>query len=108
MDFGYGGLYLGYVRNSDRLVHYELHSIIGAGGVSYNYYKNIDNDEWKAEGDAFFIVEPGVNVEMNVTDFFRIAVGGIYRLVTGVNYHDVTDDHLSGLSAQIVFKFGSF
>jgi len=108
MDFGYGGVYLGYVRNSERLIHYELHSIIGWGGVSYNYYQDDEDEDWNSEGDAFFIVEPGVNVELNVTEFFRIAVGGTYRLVTGVDYHDLTDNNLSGLSAQVVFKFGAF
>jgi hypothetical protein len=35
LDFGYGGVELGYVARSGRLVHLTLNALVGAGGASY-------------------------------------------------------------------------
>ncbi len=105
LDFGYGGVLLSFIGNSDDLVHYEIFGIIGSGGVNYrlkNDYGDTNN------GDAFFVAEPGVNVVLNVTHFFRIGFGGTYRYVRGVDLEGLTDGDLSNFSAQVTFKFGAF
>lgn len=107
MTVGYGGLFLGYTQNSDNLVHYTIETMIGWGGVNYTRF---DDEEYENEynGDAFFVLEPGINLEVNVTRFFRLGLGATYRYIQGVDYHSLGDDDLSGLSGQIVFRFGSF
>jgi len=83
--------------------------MIGAGGVRYSpidyahEHPEIDYSE-----DAMFVVEPGIDAELNVNSNFRIAIGASYRIVNGVNYEDLTDADLNGLSAHVVFKFGVF
>lgn len=106
LDFGYGGLLLGFISNSDDLVHYELFSILGAGGVDYRVDGDYNNDT--STGDALFVAEPGINVMLNVADFFRVGVGATYRFVQGVDLPELVNDDLSGFSAQIIFKFGAF
>jgi hypothetical protein len=62
-----------------------------------------------AEGDKFFIVEPGLNVGVNVAPWFRILMGASYRWVDGVQgVTGVNNDDLSGLSGTIMLKFGWF
>lgn len=105
LDFGYGGLLLAFISNSDDLVHYELFSIIGSGGVNYRLKDDYTDSN---NGDALFVAEPGVNVMLNVTKFFRIGVGGTYRFVQGVDLAGLTNDDLGGFSGQIILKFGAF
>lgn len=100
LNFGYGGLELGYVFLSDSLIHFTLHSLIGFGGVSFQ--------DDPATADEVFVLEPEATVVLNITRFFRIAAGVSYRLVTGVTNSGVSDASLSGLSGLLVFKFGNF
>lgn len=105
LNFGYGGLFLAYINNSDKLIHYDINTIIGWGTVNYrdkDYYNLYDTD------DSIFIVEPGIYIVANITKFFRVGAGASYRFVQGVEIEGLTDDNLSGPSAQVILKFGAF
>lgn len=102
---GYGGLELEYINDSDRLIHYTIRALIGAGGLNLRT-RNFDYGQW--QGDAFFVVEPGVDVVLNVTNFFRIAAGVSYRLVSGVDFEGFREKDVSGPSAALTLKFGKF
>lgn len=58
--------------------------------------------------DGFFVVEPGVNLDFNMTHTFRLSLGGSYRWIKGVNSTASTDKELTGPSAMITFRFGRF
>lgn len=102
LDFGYGGLFLGYVNHSRRLVHLSVHTLIGGGGLRYRtrYY-----DNWH---DALFVFEPGMEMVLNVTKHFRIGLGGSYRFVSDVDLEGLNNKAMSGPSASVIFKFGKF
>ncbi len=102
LDFGYGGLFLGYVNRSRKLVHLSIHSLIGGGGLHYRYDYY---DDWI---DAIFVFEPGADLMLNVTKRFRIGFGGSYRFVSGVDLDGLSNSDISGPSASLVFKFGRF
>ena len=104
--FGYGGLVLEYIGNHSRLIHYSVSTLIGAGGLSYYYENNFDFHDYP--GNSVFVFEPAVNLELNVTTFFRINAGISYRLVRGVDKFALTNDDLSGVSINLALKFGSF
>lgn len=110
LEFGAGGFMLEYIMNPSKLLHFSIHSMIGAGGVRY-VEKNHDND-WDYDGDysedTFFIAEPGFNLVLNVTDFMRVGGGASYRYINGVNYRTLSNSDLSGVSGQVFIKFGSF
>ncbi len=69
----------------------------------------------------FLVFQPGVDVEFNITEFFRIALGASYRLTNGINlrYKYLDDDYveqvitvdknaLNSFNFNIGFKFGWF
>jgi len=71
------------------------------------------NDNYKSEAsDAYLVIEPGIEVELNVTKFFRFCVGGYYRYTSDVDIEDpmfnVPTDILRGFSGGVTFKFGRF
>ena len=104
LEMGYGGLELGYVHRPDELVHFSLGVLIGAGGVVWNP----DGQSGSQVDDAFFVAEPELDVVLNVTRFFRVALGASYRLTQGVKLFDLRDADLSGLAGLVALKFGSF
>jgi hypothetical protein len=62
-------------------VHVSFPVLIGGGGVGVmNNDNNAWDRNWKSEAsDAFMVIEPGVEVELNITRFFRFCVGAHYR-----------------------------
>lgn len=111
--FGYGGGVLEYVNKSNKLVHYSISTLIGAGGVVYterDHYDYDENDEEDHVGpsDAVFVLEPALNIELNIASFFRVNAGASYRMVSGVNLEGLKNSDLSGPSANLALKFGLF
>jgi hypothetical protein len=111
IEMGYGGVVLEYIDNSNALVHFAFNTLIGAGGVTYNERDNDDwdwNDNNNRPTDAFFVVEPELKAELNMTTFLRINIGGSYRFVSGINLIGLKNSDIAGPSANITFKFGKF
>ena len=107
LNFGYGGVELHYINNSDKLIHYTISLLIGGGGIGYRQPNDWDWD-WDTNTRSFFVMEPTVRLMLNVTSFFRIGVGGGYRLISGTSLDELKDSDISGPSAEIVLKFGKF
>lgn len=108
LDFTCGGVLLQYIHNSDKLLHFTVESMIGSGNVRYT---DADLDtplDDESPSDHFFVLEPGVSAVLNVSKNMRIAAGASYRYINGVKYADLADSDLSGLSLQVVLKFGGF
>ncbi len=113
LNFGYGGLDLEYIANSNSLVHYSLHTLIGAGMVGYRSagWEDVSwthGDVWDARHDRFFVIEPGANIDVNVTTWFRASAGASYRFIGGVASDASTGKDLSGPSGMLTLRFGSF
>lgn len=107
IEMGYGGLDLEYIASSDDLLHLSIQLLIGGGGVGYKD----DNDDMfnnHHKTNSFFVLEPSVQANLNVTHFFRIAAGVSYRYVSGLTSVVSTNADLSGPSANLTFKFGKF
>jgi hypothetical protein len=115
LEMGYGGLDLEYIAESDNLLHFSIHSLIGGGSAGFRYswdYQrrdyDYDDDYYNSNHDSFFIIEPGVNLDLNVTPWFRTSAGVSYRYVTGLSSAATTNSDISGLSAGLTFRFGKF
>ena len=104
---GYGGFVTEYTNRSYRLLHVTATTLIGAGGLTLRERQmhEVDHDR---DANAFFVIEPGVNLELNITSFLRIAAGVNYRLTSGIDLADYRDSEFSGLNANVIIKFGSF
>ena len=118
LNGGYGGLLIEPILAPFSPVHVSFPVIIGAGGVAYSlkykYQNNYDNNFWETiDASAFFIVEPGIELNLNLVKFMRISFGGYYRFTSGLNLEDpygdkAAKDILDGFSAGISLKFGKF
>jgi hypothetical protein len=107
IEMGYGGVEIEYIPSSNDILHLSLGLLIGAGGIGY---KQEDNNGFMAshKNNSFFVLEPSVNANLNVTHSFRIAAGVSYRYVSGLKSVVSTNTDLSGPSALLIFKFGKF
>jgi hypothetical protein len=112
LSMGYGGFELEYVNHSGKVAHSTLTLLVGAGGVGYQERNNTDwdwdDDHRHPAWDSFFIAEPGLNVELNMTRFFRIDAGASYRFVSGVEKYGLVTSDVAGPSINLTFKFGKF
>lgn len=110
---GYGGLLLEPIILPKLPVHISVPILIGVGGVSYTdniYYDNV-TDEFvytSEDADAYFMLNPGLEVELNVFKFMRLGIGAYYRYAIGMDLDQVSKDALNGLSAGVSLKFGNF
>jgi len=103
-EIGYGGVLIGYVYDSNSLIHLTTDVLIGGGGVS----NGISESYHDYDDDAFFIVEPNVDFELNFTPGVRFGFGAGYRMTSGVEYLGLSDSDISGLSLNMNFKIGKF
>jgi len=115
MAFGYGGVRLAYILVPRSLFHTGFAVLVGGGGVGWNAATGgyaYEDGEWKAttkaRSDAFFVVEPQVEVEMNVHKFVRVALTGSYRFVRGIQTDGLKDSDFRGASFGGVVKLGMF
>lgn len=112
---GYGGFYFEPIIFPNSPVHFTIPILIGGGGVSTvptNYWNN-NFDFYNNSYDAFFVFEPGIELEFNVVKFFRLAVGGTYRFTNGVLLETPTNGPVSvkaldGFNVYLNLKFGKF
>lgn len=113
IGFGYGGLVLEYTGNSSSLVHYTIHTLVGAGGAGYYLWSHnafdYNYDYNRAQRwDACFAAEVGASVELNVASFFRLGLGGGYLFTNGIDLPGLSDSDFRGPNGHIVLKFGKF
>jgi hypothetical protein len=109
---GYGGLLIEPIISPFSPIHIAFPIIVGAGGVAHvnysywNYDTFIEPVVW--DSDAFFVVEPGIEIEVNVARFMRAAFGVSYRYTSLINLPDTKKDGLRGLNFGLALKFGKF
>jgi hypothetical protein len=118
---GYGGLLIEPILLPKYPIHISLPVLMGIGGIGYtaktsaNDWGIFDSSSDDQDSKSFFILEPGVELEINVLKFFRLAVGGYYRLTNDVhlrykNSNDLIESpgFLKGFSAGVTLKLGKF
>ncbi len=110
VDLRYNGIELEYIMKGESVVHLVGYTLIGAGRVSFSRYDAVD-DNIKLVKDDLLVIEPAVNLQVNMTDWCRVDLGLGYRMMMGVedksgNY--MSSDNLGGMSATLVIKFGVF
>jgi hypothetical protein len=117
VNFGYMGLLSQYTYRPNSLFHFSGQLLVGFGSTKdYQQPKSSPFDNFaNITGPGFFIVEPGINGEMNLHAKVRLVAGVGYRVVVGVDSSDplvsitnVDDRDLSGLSINLGVKFGAY
>lgn len=109
---GYGGLLIEPIIFAKSPVHVSFPILIGGGGIAtvedpanWEYY------DYNAA--TFFVLVPGVELELNVVQFFRIAIGVNYRYTPDINLNDMDGnplpkDVMRGFTGTLTLKFGKF
>ncbi len=112
---GYGGIFIEPIVFPKFPVHISFPVTLGLGGITYCSRYDVDNDpdnnEWECyveDSDLYFLVEPGAELELNLTRFFRLAFGVYYRYTTELDLMNTPADALNGFSGGVTFKFGKF
>jgi len=112
---GYGGLLVEPIIFPMRPVHISIPVLIGAGGAAYvneafydNHNNNQDWNYFTIQSSAFFVLEPGIEIEFNVVKFMRIGLGGYYRYTSGLDLESTGEHIMDGFSAGLSLKFGKF
>jgi hypothetical protein len=118
IGFGYGGLVFEYTLFGNKMIHFTIPVLVGGGGASLYKDVVIDEEEWTweqwsdqfntYESSGFFVVEPGVNLEVNITKFMRFDLGASYRMIQFTEMDYLTDSDLSNLAVNASLKFGLF
>jgi hypothetical protein len=110
---GYGGFLIEPIVMPRSAIHLSFPIIVGAGGITYSSYTDYKND-WESsdyhtsDARAFFIVEPGIEAEINAVKWIRLAIGGSYRFTQRVDLEGAKDNPLEGFRLGFAIKFGKF
>jgi len=100
-----------------KLFHLTFPLLIGAGGSKIKtktlFDSNVtDPEDWtqyeNVESTGFFVLEPGVNIELNMTKIFRLDLGVSYRFISGTDLQRLSNNDLSDFSFNLCLKFGKF
>ena len=109
---GYGGILIGLTIAPRELIHVSIPIVLGAGSFEISdkdfFVNNPADSEFTVENSAFFIIEPGLELEFNITRYFRIGAGATYRHIAGTELVNVSDEELRGFSGVMSFRFGRF
>ncbi|MFH0866864.1 MAG: hypothetical protein V1904_11765 [Bacteroidota bacterium] len=105
---GYGGLMFEPILLPKYPVHLSFPVMLAAGGVAKVNADMWESDYMADDDDAFFIAEPGVELEMNLLKFVRLSVGVTYRFTTDIYLANESHDVLNGLNTMVSLKFGKF
>lgn len=110
LEGGYGGLFLEYIHNSTRAVHFTANMLVGLGGLEIDHER--DRDRFDHDFRASLVVEPGATVVFNISRMFRVAAGVGYRFAPGFRFDfeeaGTRNTAFNGFSANLSFKVGVF
>jgi len=110
LEGGYGGFLIEPIIMSKKIVHFSTPIIIGAGDLMYlkKINRNVSDLANMIDSDPFFIVEPGIELEVNLFRFMRVAAGVSYHWSPNLNLVSTPANPFNGLTTSISLKFGKF
>ena len=115
VNYGYFGGIGQYIITPAKLVHCSGQLVIAYGTTKdyENPKSGLLDNFWNISGAGFFMLEPGMNLELNLSKKLTLVAGVSYRFVSALNENDenvsithVTNQDLSGLNFNLGLKFG--
>jgi hypothetical protein len=104
LAFGHGGFWLGYNFMSKKLIHPSFHMQLGWGKIS----EREPSGPALEKGDNIFVIIPTLELEMNITKYFKISAGGNYRFVAFIDDENYSESDFMNPGVFLGFKFGWF
>ena len=118
LQLGYGGFNIEPVIASRSAIHVTTPVFLGIGGIAETYdplwqgdfINGVETafDQKPHRTDMFLMAEPGVNLELNVFRFMRLAGGVSYKFVTDTQIPGIETTDIEGLSANLSLRLGWF
>ena len=114
VNYGYFGGILQYIFKPAEVVHCSGQLLLASGTTKdyENPKEGLFDNFWNISGAHFFIMEPGLNLEVNLGRRVTLVAGMSYRHVSGLNENNenvkitrVTNNDMSGLNFNIGLKF---
>jgi len=104
---GYGGLVFEPMLFPLKPIHLSFPVILGVGGAASfdDFYGSYVNE---SDADVFYVVEPGVELEINFTKWMRFAIYGTYRYTSDISIENIAPDALRNYSIGATVKVGLF
>jgi len=115
VNYGYFGAIGQYIYKPANLWHFSGQLLLAYGSAKdYEDPKSGLLDNFlNVSGAPFFLMEPGINLELNISRNVMLVAGVSYRWVTGMDENSenvsithVTNEDLSGINFNIGVKFG--
>jgi hypothetical protein len=104
LGFGHGGFWLGYNFMSRKLIHPSFHMQLGWGKIS----ERLPSGGPLEKGDNIFVIVPTLELEMNITKYFKISAGGNYRFIAFIDDVNYSESDFMNPGVFLGFKFGWF
>lgn len=114
MEGGYGGLLLEYNVSPKSLVKVTFSLLAGPGGAAVLINKIDSNEDLNRdkisikllESDAFFAIEPGGHIQLNIFKFIRLNAGISYRYVGNLQLMNTPGNLMNNFTTTIGLEFG--
>ena len=105
---GYGGFIIEPIFYSNKAVHFSMPILLGGGWVGR--IQKIDGHSEIMYSDLVFLaVEPGLEIDFNITEKFRIAIRAYYTIANDIDSSsELSDEIMNNLSVGLQFKWGIF
>jgi hypothetical protein len=121
VNLGHPTVNYGYFGGIAQVITYpgNIYHLSGQILLAYGTTKDYEDPKtglldnfWNISGESFFITEPGINLEVNLSQRVTFVVGMSYRYVTGIDADNenisitrVTNEDMSGINFNIGLKF---
>lgn len=109
MNYGYGGLLLERMFFHRSPVHFSVPVLIGLGGINYGYPLPNSNSENrnKVAGQAYFALEPGLQLEATIIRKFRIGIGASYLYTSDLDLPETAPDALRTVMYRLTLRYAA-
>ena len=117
VNYGYFGLLGQYTFKPKEIIHFSGQILLATGSTKdYEQEKSSTFDNYgNISGPGFYLIEPVINAELNLSVKAKLFLGLGYRIVTGldedhelISTTQVTNEDLSGLNFILGVKFGLY
>ncbi len=119
---GYGGMFLELIFFSNQVIHVTFPVSAGAGWLGYteHWENDFTNPPFSPDDslfyqrnqliddDTFWYIEPGANLELNVSRNFRMCFGVSKRFTQDFNLVRTNDNAFDKPNYYVTLKFGRF
>ena len=109
---GYGGALFEYTLFPQKTFHVAFPLMVGFGSlywsrVQYKVSNGTYTDAWQGEGNErsyFFVIEPGVRMELNMAKKFRLGLTVSYRYAPDLDLKYASENLVNQFTAKLSFR----